>query len=85
MPPAVVVPGKCRFRVGNETRDWVEGKGWAFDDSIEHEAWNGSDRTRVILLFDVWRPELTDEERTLVVSLFEAIDAHSGKKPDWEI
>jgi aspartyl/asparaginyl beta-hydroxylase (cupin superfamily) len=81
----VIVPGKCRFRVGNETRDWVEGKAWAFDDSIEHEAWNGSDRTRVILLFDVWRPELTDEERRLVVSLFEAIDAHSGKKPDWEI
>jgi len=81
----VIVPGKCRFRVGNETRDWVEGKGWAFDDSIEHEAWNGSDETRVILLFDVWRPELSLEERSLVVSLFEAIDAHSGKKPDWEI
>ena len=81
----VIVPGKCRFRVGNETRDWVEGKGWAFDDSIEHEAWNGSDRTRVILLFDVWRPELTEEERRLVVSLFEAIDAHAGRKPDWEI
>jgi hypothetical protein len=81
----VIVPGKCRFRVGNDTRDWIEGKGWAFDDSIEHEAWNGSDRTRVILLFDVWRPELTEEERRLVVTLFEAIDAHSGKKPDWEI
>jgi aspartate beta-hydroxylase len=81
----VVVPGKCRFRVGNETRDWVEGKAWAFDDSIEHEAWNGSERTRVILLFDVWRPELSEDERRLVVSLFEAIDAHTGKKPDWEI
>ena len=81
----VIVPGKCRFRVGNETRDWVEGKGWAFDDSIEHEAWNASDRTRVILLFDVWRPELSADERKLVVSLFEAIDAHTGRKPDWEI
>lgn len=81
----VVVPGRCRFRVGNDTREWARGKAWAFDDSIEHEAWNDSDRTRVILLFDVWRPELTAEERALVVSLFEAIDAHSGKKPDWEI
>lgn len=81
----VIVPGKCRFRVGNETRDWVEGHGWAFDDSIEHEAWNGSDQTRVILLFDIWRPELTEDEKSLVVSLFEAIDAHTGKKPDWEI
>jgi tetratricopeptide (TPR) repeat protein len=81
----LVVPGQCRFRVGNEERDWVEGKAWAFDDTIEHEAWNRSDRTRVILLFDVWRPELSEEERALVVALFEAIDAHSGKKPDWEI
>jgi aspartyl/asparaginyl beta-hydroxylase (cupin superfamily) len=81
----LIVPGKCVFRVGNDQREWVEGKAWAFDDTIEHEAWNGSDRTRVILLFDVWRPELTEEERTLVVSLFESIDAHSGKKPEWEI
>lgn len=81
----LVVPGRSRFRVGNETREWVEGRAWLFDDTMEHEAWNDSDRTRVILLFDVWRPELSDEERKLVVSLFEAIDAHSGKKPDWEI
>jgi tetratricopeptide (TPR) repeat protein len=81
----VIVPGRCRFRVGNEERDWTEGKAWAFDDTIEHEAWNRSDRTRVILLFDVWRPELSDEERSLVIALFEAIDAHSGKKPEWEI
>jgi aspartyl/asparaginyl beta-hydroxylase (cupin superfamily) len=81
----VIVPGRCRFRVGNDTRDWVEGKAWAFDDSIEHEAWNASDRTRVILLFDVWRPELSEEERALVVALFDAIDAHTGTKPEWEI
>ncbi len=81
----LIVPGKCRFRVGNELRDWVEGKAWAFDDTIEHEAWNDSDRTRVILLFDVWRPELSEEERQLVSHLFAAIDAYSGTKPDWEI
>jgi tetratricopeptide (TPR) repeat protein len=81
----LIVPGRCRFRVGNDLREWAEGKAWAFDDTIEHEAWNDSDQTRVILLFDVWRPELTEEERALVIALFEAIDAHSGKKPDWEI
>jgi len=81
----LIVPGKCRLRVGNETREWVTGKAWAFDDSIDHEAWNDSDQTRVILLFDVWRPELTAAERTLVTQLFEAIDAYSGTKPDWEI
>jgi len=81
----LIVPGRCRLRVGNETREWVTGKAWAFDDSIDHEAWNDSDQTRVILLFDVWRPELSAAERTLVTQLFEAIDAYSGTKPDWEI
>lgn len=81
----LIVPAGCTFRVGNDVRDWREGKAWAFDDTIEHEAWNNSEETRVILLFDIWRPELTGEERSLVVGLFEAIDAHSGAKPQWEI
>jgi aspartate beta-hydroxylase len=81
----LIVPGQCTFRVGNDVRDWAEGKSWLFDDTMEHEAWNRTDKTRVILLFDVWRPELSEEERALVVSLFEAIDAYSGRKPEWEI
>ena len=82
----LIVPGQCTFRVGNELRDWSKGNAWLFDDTIEHEAWNRSTQTRVILLFDVWRPELTQEERALVVSLFESIDAHGGgRKPEWEI
>jgi aspartyl/asparaginyl beta-hydroxylase (cupin superfamily) len=81
----LIAPPKCRFRVGNEEREWVHGRAWLFDDTIEHEAWNQSDETRVILLFDVWRPELTAEEHQLVISLFEAIDAHDGKKPNWSI
>lgn len=82
--PLVVPPG-CEFRVGNETREWVEGRAWAFDDSIEHEAWNRSREPRVILIFEVWRPELTEAERGLVNAMFEAIDAHTGDKPAWEI
>jgi aspartyl/asparaginyl beta-hydroxylase (cupin superfamily) len=39
----LIVPGGCGFRVGGETRPWVEGKPFAFDDTIEHEAWNDSD------------------------------------------
>ncbi len=81
----LIVPGSCSLRVGNDTRDLVEGKAWLFDDTMEHEAWNDSDRTRVILLFEIWRPELTAEERRLVGAMFEAIDAHSGEKAAWEI
>jgi aspartyl/asparaginyl beta-hydroxylase (cupin superfamily) len=81
----LIVPEGCSFRVGNETRSWVEGEAWLFDDTIEHEAWNRSAHTRVILLFDVWRPELSNEERALVSALFEAIDAHGGRRAEWSI
>jgi aspartyl/asparaginyl beta-hydroxylase (cupin superfamily) len=81
----VLVPGPAEFRVGNEVRPWIHGKAWAFDDTIEHEAWNRADATRVILLFDIWRPEVSEEEQALVVALFEAIDAYSGEKPEWSI
>jgi hypothetical protein len=81
----LIVPQGCELRVGNETRQWVEGKAWVFDDTIEHEAWNRSAETRVILLFEIWRPELTAEERMLVDAMFAAIDDHSGQKPQWEI
>jgi aspartyl/asparaginyl beta-hydroxylase (cupin superfamily) len=69
----LIVPPRCGLRVGNETRSWIEGETLIFDDSIEHEAWNGSDRTRVVLLFDIWRPELSDNERRLVGALLAAV------------
>jgi aspartyl/asparaginyl beta-hydroxylase (cupin superfamily) len=77
----LVVPDNCHLRVGNDTRQVVEGKAWLFDDTIEHEAWNGSDRTRVILLFEVWRPELAERERAQVRAMFEAIDAYGAASP----
>ena len=85
LPPAADRAAGCALRVGNDTRVPVEGKAWVFDDTIEHEAWNRSDRARVILLFEIWRPELTEEERALVAAMFEAIDAYSGEKPAWSI
>ena len=81
----IILPDGCEFRVGNETRKWELGKAWAFDDTINHEAWNRSDETRVILLWEIWRPELTGREREQVTALFEAIEDEDGKRPDWDI
>jgi aspartyl/asparaginyl beta-hydroxylase (cupin superfamily) len=49
-------PGACRIRVGNDVRNWVEGKSLVFDDTWEHEAWNDTDSTRVVLFVDFKRP-----------------------------
>ena len=80
----LIVPPNCQFRVGNDIRSWERGKAWAFDDTIEHEAKNGSDRSRVVLIFDIWRPELSEEERLLVAALLEAIDAYSPQTAVWD-
>jgi aspartyl/asparaginyl beta-hydroxylase (cupin superfamily) len=66
--PLIVPPG-CRFRVGNEVREWEEGKLLIFDDTIEHEAWNDSKEDRVVLIFDIWRPELSQREREELTAL----------------
>jgi aspartyl/asparaginyl beta-hydroxylase (cupin superfamily) len=74
--PLIVPPG-CEFRVGGETRAWQVGQAWAFDDTIEHEAWNRSDRFRAILIFDVWNPYLSEVERELL-RRFYAVAAETG-------
>lgn len=75
----LILPEDCRFRVGNETRPWRMGEAWVFDDTIEHEAWNDSDETRVILIFDVWNPLLTTAERELVESMMIALNEYGGE------
>lgn len=65
----LVVPDNCSYRVGYDWKQWREGKCWVFDDTIEHEARNDSDKVRVILMFDVWNPLLSAEERAIVAAL----------------
>jgi aspartate beta-hydroxylase len=58
----LVVPQGCQIRVGSETRSWEEGKCLIFDDSFEHEVWNSDQQARVVLVVDVWHPDLTTAE-----------------------
>ena len=74
----LIVPNDCGFRVGGETRPWREGEAFVFDDTIEHEAWNGSDRPRAVLICDVWNPRLSTEEREMIARLTAAFDRFSG-------
>lgn len=72
----LIVPDGCAMRVGSDTRAWTEGEACVFDDSIEHEAWNRNpERLRVVMIFDVWRPELSGLERDLVSRTLRAVDS----------
>ena len=74
----LIVPAGCWLRVGNEVRQWEEGKLLIFDDSMEHEAKNPTAELRIILLFDIWKPELAEEERAGISAIFDAIDRFQG-------
>lgn len=74
----LIVPDGCAFRVGDETREWKEGELLIFDDTILHEAWNGSQQQRVVLIFDVWHPMLTSLERELITQTVEGLVDYYG-------
>lgn len=72
----LMLPDNCALRVGSETRSWKDGEALIFDDSFEHEAWNRSDQRRVVLLFEIWRPELSEPERSALTTIFESINEY---------
>jgi aspartyl/asparaginyl beta-hydroxylase (cupin superfamily) len=78
----LVVPEGCGIRVGEELRPWDPGRVLIFDDSFVHEAWNRGKADRVVLVWDIWHPELTELERKVLARLDVADrQARQGGRP----
>jgi len=60
------------IRVGGQVAHWHEGQSLVFDDTYEHEAWNDTDETRVVLFVDVIRP-LRQPMRSVNAGVIKAI------------
>lgn len=75
----LIVPPDCALRVAGETHQWEPGRCISFDDTFEHEAWNRSTETRVVLLFDTWNPHLDEAERDAVSQLVTAISDFNNR------
>jgi beta-hydroxylase len=54
----LIVPkdGDVRMRVGDRIMRWSEGETLVFDDTYNHEVWNDTTGTRVVLLIQFERP-----------------------------
>jgi aspartyl/asparaginyl beta-hydroxylase (cupin superfamily) len=74
-----VPEGDCAIRVGHETRRWEEGRCLIFDDHFEHEAWNHTQEERIVLIVDLWHPDLTATEVELLTGLQEYALAHAHR------
>ena len=71
--PLVVPDGDLALAVGGQSLRWQEGRCFSFDDTFEHEAWNRSDATRVVMLLDAWNPHLDEIEREAITALISGI------------
>lgn len=71
--PLLVPDGDLALVVDGESRRWQEGVCFSFDDSFEHEAWNRSADTRVVMLLDAWNPYLSEVECAALTELIGAI------------
>lgn len=69
----LIIPENCALKVGGELHEWQEGRAVVFDDTYEHEAWNRSQQIRVVLIFDIWNPHLTEVERAAIAALVPAM------------
>lgn len=57
--------GGARIRVGRDWHTWEEGKVIMFDDSWEHEVIHTGHKVRVVLIMDIWHPELPEDKRVV--------------------
>jgi aspartyl/asparaginyl beta-hydroxylase (cupin superfamily) len=67
--PLQLTPGASSIRVDDQIHVWKQGEVFVFDDSYEHEVWNPSGEKRVILIFDIYHPDLTAEEIVFLSSM----------------
>ncbi len=73
----LIVPEGCALSVGGQLHKWQTGEWVVFDDTFEHEAWNRSAETRVILIVDLWNPYLTEIERESLSELAAVIGEYN--------
>lgn len=70
----------CGIRVGERTLNWTAGQPLIFDDSFDHSAWNLSGQSRVVLIFEAWRPDMTEGEIAAVKASYEARESYHRQR-----
>ena len=69
-----VPEGDCGLKVGGQPLKWQEGRCIVFDDHLEHESWNFTSEPRIVLIIDLWHPDLTPIE----IQFLEGLHRYAG-------
>jgi len=75
----------CGLLCGGQILRWKAGKCIVFNDALEHEAWNRTETERVVLIVDLWHPDLTWSERETLRGLHNyALASSRNLQQYWE-
>lgn len=67
----LMIPADCSITVDLEKKQWQDSKPLIFDDSYLHEVThNGCKGDRIVLILDLWHPEVTAIEREAINFVF---------------
>jgi len=78
----IIVPSNCELRVADSRKNWEPGKLIIFDDTFDHEAINRSQKERIVLIFSIWHPDLSNSERDQIKSSFQARQKWLDSRPN---
>ena len=71
LPLLMGTDGHCEMTVGGEARQYSpDGTPLVFDDSFLHEVHNRSETDRVVLLCDLWHPDLDAADAERIAAVF---------------
>jgi aspartyl/asparaginyl beta-hydroxylase (cupin superfamily) len=68
--PLIVPNGDCGMKIAGLDLKWNVGVPLFFDDCYQHEVWNRTQEDRVVLVFDMWHPDLHSEEILAIEDMF---------------
>ncbi|VEU44851.1 unnamed protein product [Pseudo-nitzschia multistriata] len=68
--PETGIPN-CGIRVATSIRPYKQNNAIVLDDAYDHEVWNETAENRVVLLVDIWHPDVTQAEKEAVVEMFQ--------------
>ena len=53
--PLIIPIGDCALQIEDEIVHWNNNDYFIFDDTMQHKAWNKTDRNRIVLIIDLQR------------------------------
>jgi aspartate beta-hydroxylase len=71
VPATAGLAASCGMELAGKRLSWAPGELLLFDDSYEHSVWNSTDQARVLLLLDLWHPEVSGLERGAIKEMFQ--------------